>query len=311
MNNKMQMCMAVIRNKLPIIPIKSTSLRRVVKAVCAVGVAIANINQICGIIFLNRLIIPQLDFVITTKCSLRCKNCADLMPYFKCPENRTLEDLQKEMDKLLECVDSINEVVVLGGEPFLHPDINQVLSYLVGLNKVKSVVIFTNGTIVPKREEVIKVLKNKKIQILISDYGKVSRNKDKLLQLSRERGFSCKINFIPLWASFGKLHRRNRNESQLIKQFRSCDIPCRTYFEGKFHYCERSAMGTALGYIPSTDDDYVDIINGNYSRDEVRKRIIDLSYAKSYIEACRYCDKGTLACVEVPIAEQLENGEDL
>lgn len=274
-------------------------------------IAVINIGQLAGIIFKDKLVIPQLDFVITTKCSLKCRDCADLMPYFKCPENRKFEDLEKEMNQLLKYVDSINEVIVLGGEPFLHPELHKILNYLSSLEKIKSIVIFTNGTIVPKDKMLINALKNKKIRILISDYGKLSRNKEKLMNLSKMENIRCRINFIPLWASFGNLSRKNRNDSQLIKQFLSCGNACRTYFEGKFHYCERSAMGTTLGYIPSTDNDYVDIMNSKYSKSEIRQRIIELSYDKKYIEACRYCDKGTSACVEVPIAAQLEKEETL
>ena len=50
-----------------------------------------------------------MDVVITERCSLKCKDCANLMQYYEKPQNSDLEILFKSLDRMMECVDQIYE----------------------------------------------------------------------------------------------------------------------------------------------------------------------------------------------------------
>lgn len=128
----------------------------------------------------ERFTIPSLDLILTEKCSLKCADCANLMPYFKSPKDSDLNNMLSNLDIILEHVDSITELRILGGEPFLFRKISEVLKYALLQKKIPNIVIYTNGTIVP-RAETLEHLINDKIILEITDYGKLSRNFDKLI----------------------------------------------------------------------------------------------------------------------------------
>ena len=48
--------------------------------------------------------IKSLDVQITERCSLRCKNCSNLMQYYEKPVNSDLEQLFLAMDRFMLCV---------------------------------------------------------------------------------------------------------------------------------------------------------------------------------------------------------------
>ena len=81
------------------------------------------------------------------------------MPYFSNPEIISNETNIKAIRKILEVVDEITIVRVLGGEPFLHPKLRDFIHFLVCSEKILNVQVVTNGTIAPK-EELIESLKS-------------------------------------------------------------------------------------------------------------------------------------------------------
>ena len=56
------------------------------------------------------LTLNSLDFVITERCSLRCKECSNLMQYYYAPKNFDVENLKNELDLICNVVDEIYEI---------------------------------------------------------------------------------------------------------------------------------------------------------------------------------------------------------
>lgn len=77
---------------------------------------------------------------ITGRCNLDCKYCFSE----KCNQDIQLNDVKKIIDQ----IDDMNvfEVCISGGEPFLHPDILQILDYCS--KKKFNISIVTNGTLI-------------------------------------------------------------------------------------------------------------------------------------------------------------------
>ncbi|EOH9414444.1 hypothetical protein ACMEGU_001237 [Campylobacter jejuni] len=76
--------------------------------------------------------IPYLELVLTTKCTMRCESCNNLMQYFS-PSNQytcTLEGIKKSLEILLSKVDSIARIRIIGGEPLLFKDLPKLIDYL-------------------------------------------------------------------------------------------------------------------------------------------------------------------------------------
>lgn len=100
--------------------------------------------------------------------------------------------LIKTMSNLLKCIDYIEELHILGGEPFLNVDLNRMLNWLIGIKRIKNITIVTNGTIVPS-QEIMEILQDKRCEVFISNYGNVSSRIVKISLLCAEMKIRYKV----------------------------------------------------------------------------------------------------------------------
>ena len=121
----------------------------------------------------NELNIPQIEFCLTTQCTLKCKDCCALMPPFNKRGHikMSVEEFKKTLDQLLDNVNSIRKLIVLGGEPLLRKELPELLEYAALKDKVIQIAIVSNGTMIPN-EELVEVLKKyNKINFYMSNYN--------------------------------------------------------------------------------------------------------------------------------------------
>ena len=243
-----------------------------------------------------------LEIPITTMCSLRCKNCSNLIPYYKNPCDYDIDIILKSIKEFFKCINNIVYIRVLGGEPFLSKNLYRIVKTLVDSKKVQRVEIVTNGTIVPSDKRVINIMKNKKVIVSISEYPFVRYNK--LVELLEDNNINYKIDKMSFWNNYGNTKKRNKSEMELIKQFKKCNHICKSLINGQLHICPRSSHGTDLGVIKDNEDDYLDLLDKNLSISEKKDRL-NILLRKKYIVACDYCDFATKKGIKIPVAEQL------
>src|SRR3990167_5487253 len=85
----------------------------------------------------ERLTVQSVDLMITEKCSMKCRDCSNLMQYYEHPENADLQVMYDMIDGLAAQMDEIYEFRVIGGEPFMHKEIHLVLDHVNAMPKVK------------------------------------------------------------------------------------------------------------------------------------------------------------------------------
>ncbi len=262
-------------------------------------------KKIIQILLGKYVYLRQVELVMTTKCSLRCKDCANLMQYYEKPYNVSKEIIKEEINNLIRYFDEIDTVVLVGGEPFLYADIDSIIEVVAGMEKVNRVHIFTNGTIIP-REEWISALQNKKVKLIISDYGEISRRKRELAAFCKKYNIKFHLKDKDLvWGYVGDMNSRNRSEKELCKQFKRCHNICRSILNGKLYYCPRAAHGHDLGYVHTGEYEYVDLLSDNIDR----KKLMEVLYSKYYFSACDYCNYGTKEMTSVKPGVQLRRDE--
>lgn len=142
--------------------------------------------------------IPYLELVLTTKCTLRCESCNNLMQYFS-PKNQytcTLEGILESLDCLLENIESIQRLRIIGGEPLMFKELPQLVVALEQRKKIRSFDILTNATIDFKEELLQELKKAKKLRkISISDYStspnlKIPLKQENIFKALRTYGIS-------------------------------------------------------------------------------------------------------------------------
>lgn len=256
---------------------------------------------------MRELIIERMDLVLTTKCSLRCEKCANLMQYYEKPYDVKLGVIYKSVEKLMKSIDLLNQIYVLGGEPFMYPELGEVISFLIEIDKIKEIIVVTNATISPSDTKLLGILRNKKVVIRISNYGELSKNIEQLVNVCKEYGVNYILEEKGFFYDTGNMKCRNRTDIELNKVFLDCSTQCRSLFRGELHYCPRSAHGTDLNLVPKEDGDYIDILS--YEEEVPRKVIEDFMNRKNHVKACDYCDIRTPGYYDrkIPLAKQAKS----
>ena len=244
-----------------------------------------------------------LEIPITTKCSLKCLGCSNLIPCYNKPSDIDLDILIKSINNFLEIIENIVYIRILGGEPFLSKNICEVIEILLKSKKIQRIEVVTNGTIIPNDKRLLKLLKNKKIRISISKYPNV--NIEKLIDKLKENNIFYKIDKITYWMDYGEVKKKNRNQKDLLKQYKRCNHICKSMLKGEIHICPRSSHGKDLGIIPVSEEDYLNILDDNMSNIEKKNKFNEL-LNKKLITACDYCDFETNNSKKIEVAKQIE-----
>ena len=121
----------------------------------------------------NEINIPQIEFCLTTQCSLKCRDCCALMPYFnkKGHIKMSVDEFKTTLNQILDSVNSIRKMIILGGEPLLRKELPEMLEYAAQKDKVIQIAIVSNGTIMPNDDLINVLKKHNKINFYMSNYS--------------------------------------------------------------------------------------------------------------------------------------------
>ncbi len=264
---------------------------------------------LCHDSYLNpeKLFLRSVDLIITERCSLKCKDCSNLMQYYKKPADCESVQLIRCVDAFCEIIDEVNEFRVIGGEPFMNKDFHLITNRLIAEPKVKRVVIYTNGTIVPRQDQ-IRSLKDEKTLVLITDYGALSKNRDKLVLALRQNDIAYYAHSAKGWAACSRIMKHDRNEKAQKDIFKSCCAKNTfTLSNGMLFRCPFSANAVRLRAIPFNEGDCVPIFRNKTGAEDLhdlKRRIRSFVSEREYLPACDYCDGRPFGASEIVPAVQ-------
>lgn len=247
-------------------------------------------------------ILPYLELVITEKCSLKCKNCANLMQYYKNPAHENLNKQIKALKNIIKCYDQINILRLIGGEPLLNRQICSYIKKIFGSqlkNKIKAVEIITNGTAVPDKQ-LVSLMKKHKIVFTVSDYKLKASRLDIIVRQSLKEEYFLAV-AAGAWIKCGPI--KDRGEKTAVLNFINCFIKnFNTVKNGRFYICPFAAHALSLQAVPSSFDESVNLINN-------KKILKDLDFLKSkkYLKVCRYCHIENMKMKSAKPAEQIKH----
>lgn len=265
---------------------------------------IAKIINYVNIVLRRRLEMPFLGVTMTTKCSLRCKYCADLIPmYGKDACDFDFNRIIRDVNNVLSSVDKVHTLILGGGEIFLYKQLDKAVSWFANQRKILTVCLITNGT-VKLSEDILKILKNPKVIVRVSNYGNVVPGRKAFVSILKANGIVVEELKRQRWYDMGQMYDRDKTEQELISTYQNCGMKdCKYIQNGKIWYCSRQ-RGSELGMIPrAIKSDWVSIDGHS---DKLRKQIENM-YKKSYVTACNYCDGNNKSQKRVTLGEQMGN----
>ncbi|WP_139453146.1 radical SAM protein [Campylobacter armoricus] len=262
--------------------------------------------------------IPYLELVLTTRCTLRCESCNNLMQYFS-PSNQytcTLEGIIESLELLLSKVDSIARIRIIGGEPLLFKDLPQLIDYLDTQKKILTFDILTNATIDFKEDLILRFKKSKKARkISISDYRKspnlkIPLKQESILSKLKQNNIAFSYNTIDYWYDIDKIYKRGRSKEDIIKNYYNCQMSCVSLMtseglenkqlapKGAIFVCPISSSLSRLKGLEEFDGDFLNLENP-------KERFFEF-YSQDFYKSCDYCRDFSQPIKKIPIAIQTD-----
>lgn len=264
---------------------------------------------LCHDNYLNpeKLFLRSVDIIITERCSLRCQDCSNLMQYFTEPKDSSIDILMDSIDILCNVVDEVNECRVIGGEPFMNKQWYLIVKRLIDEPKVRKIMIYTNGTIVPDLNHV-KFLHDSKVIVFITNYGVLSRKIDDFVELLNSNSIVYYVRDAAGWTSCSSIAKHNRSLKMQHGIFQDCCAKhLATLSDGKLFRCPFAANAARLKAVPDFINDYIDIFNEpmddlniTKTKNKIRKYFLN----KEAFSTCNYCSGRSLSAPEIPAAIQ-------
>jgi organic radical activating enzyme len=259
----------------------------------------------------GRLTINHIDYVVCESCSLKCRDCSNLMQYYKHPEIVDIDKYETAFARFLSVMDYISEIYILGGEPFLNKEIYKIMDRYYNHPKIGGITIFTNGTIIPDART-IQSMRKSNVLVQISDYGLKQQKSRELGQVLLDNGVRYVVKEYDNWTNLGGIGRRTYSAERLQRNYERCFWKKNyTMLRGKIHNCPRSAHGQNLCTFEADEEEYVDFNDGTVSQKDLRKQMLKLIERKKYLMACEYCDGGDWNRENIPAAIQMGRKGDL
>lgn len=253
--------------------------------------------------------LPNLVFITNQKCNLKCKNCANFSPYFSeimpyYESGQLINDL-KTITKYM----NILQLQLQGGEFFVHPEYEKILDYIIKNKRIKSVLLATNGIIIPKDNILIKIKQSKKIHIRISSYGKINNNtatklKNRLEELEIPYFYHKFVSGDFMWQYCGGVNMERLSYEEMMYSYNNCTFAklCLTLENGLVSICSRATVAHLVQNFEFSDR------CGIYIRDNFNpSKLLKFAQEKPPVEACYYC-YGTEGKSIIP-AEQMNKEE--
>ena len=267
-------------------------------------------------------IMPIMEYMVTTRCTLQCKHCNSFMPKFTDKTHIKLarfEDFKSDIDKVLKSVDCIEFIGFVGGEPMLCNDLAKMIDYACKQRKIHQVFLATNGTILPDKN-MIKVMKNKKFGVQLSDYSHVKNIKTGVTvkfndykDMLKENNIICNSyqekRDAVTWFTMPQIYKDEQDGNKMRQQYYNCVQSCNVICDGKILPC------TAAPYIyknleltEKVQNEIIDL-RKNISPKDLTKEIIE-DFSRPNPAFCHYCHFENIQ-YGLPCGEQVEEGDEI
>lgn len=239
----------------------------------------------------DSLYLGSLILAVTDYCSLRCRDCSNLIPYIGKPRHRDADAVVADLDRFLAYVDGVYEAQLIGGDAVLHPDIDRIAERVAERDKVRRVMVFTNS-VAPLDAERWRRLAGGKTAFRTSDYGSPRQDIAGWEESLTRMGFEFYVKKLEKWSKIGIGGAANPDRARNRRIFRTCvSGECTTLADGRLYRCSIVPNAAALGRIPDAADNYLELpaAGNDESFAETKAKIRRFFVDKAEMAACSHC----------------------
>lgn len=235
--------------------------------------------------------VEMIGYLLSNVCTLKCKNCCESVPYM--PENIRhfvpADQVVRDITKMSAACRYLILLEFIGGEPFLHPQLPQILNEVLQIKNIGMIHIFTNGTVVPK-DELCRALHNSRITVYLSNYQvsypqRFKEKVDQTVSVLEACGIQYFFGKKQNWMDFSGYTLQCEDEEKLIRKYPDCFLHnCNRLMEGELYVCPHQYAGIKLGKLDSENVIHIH----EYTDDKLAEQL-EIFKKYPYIEACKYC----------------------
>lgn len=236
----------------------------------------------------GRPVLRHLDVHVTDHCNLNCKGCEHYSPLCE-PTYADIAEVRRELGRLAELFDTIEQIYLLGGEPLLHPQVEQFVYAARDAFPRTRLCLMTNGVLVTRMDPTVwRALAETNAVLLCDDYP-IKLPKERMEELAREYGVT--LEWMKPATEFFKAPIDPSGSCDAEKSFTACQwvSNCAIMRDGRLYACAHIAYADAparefgLPQIVPTDADSIDIFSAG-DGDQV------IDFLTSPAPWCRFCD---------------------
>ena len=246
----------------------------------------------------NRCVLAKIDTVITSRCTLNCRNCNMFISHTR---NRTDFDqvsLKNNFDIFFDSVDFVYEYTLLGGEPFAHKGLTEIILYLEEKygDRIGKLNLISNGTVVPD-QELLQLLKNFQISVHISDYTVTVNYRDRLKQVAKAfDDYQIEYYVIPnnVWKDICYPDKEYCAENP-AEHMQICGHSTHSVNNGRLYWCDPAFAAEEFLGFPSETDDYLDLEKNRKENSKYDASLNIFRYLlgdvndRGYMSFCEHC----------------------
>ena len=139
-------------------------------------------------------LIGALEYEISEKCNLNCKRCNHYSNIYENGKMTDFSAFSRDLNAISELVYNIKRLKILGGEPFLNPDLGRFVREARRVFPKAYIAIVTNGLLICQMtQELINILVNTNTVIEISVYPPLKEHLSRVEKFLQENEVEYKI----------------------------------------------------------------------------------------------------------------------
>lgn len=249
----------------------------------------------------NKLYTESICCICTTVCNLNCKYCLNFTNYNQNKHHYDISQLKADIDKFFEWVDYVGLFHVSGGEPFLFPDLKELLEYLSQKyqHQIGQIATTANGTVVPD-DPLCRIMAKENITLYLDDYREnvllADKNYASVKKQAEKFGVDIIENHVEQWIAIFPNDNEIKWESEeaLCTYFNACNRHFISLHNKKISLCNYSDYAVGAGLCEEHENDFF-LLDKPTREGKVQLMEYVAGYSeRGYSEFCKKC-RGFLA----------------